>query len=110
VAREADERGHRRRHDVPRQREGGGKKLTALLDVIKADVEFEGEEPPTVSGDDRTALDVWRLLHNGSGGLDWAGLPFVVDLYGIQDVEGLVHRLGVIKTHQPLEEPAGPET
>lgn len=36
------------------------------------------------------------MLANGMGGLDWAGLPFVVDHLGIQDVDLFVHKLRVI--------------
>lgn len=35
------------------------------------------------------------------GGIDWAGLDIVVDLLGVRDVEGLVRRLAVIKSHRP---------
>lgn len=38
------------------------------------------------------------------GGLDWSGLPFLCALYSITDVEGLVHRLQVIKLHRPPKE------
>jgi hypothetical protein len=42
---------------------------------------------------------VWHLLSNGSGGLDWAGLDLVCSYLGIDDVEGLMQRLQVIKRH-----------
>lgn len=45
------------------------------------------------------------MLANGMGGLDWAGLPLAVELYGVRDVELLVHALLAIKTHQPPEVP-----
>lgn len=35
------------------------------------------------------------------GGLDWSGLDVVVEKYGIEDVDGLLDRLLVIKTHTP---------
>ncbi len=47
------------------------------------------------------------MLSNGMGGLDWAGLPFVCAALGVQDVEGLLQRLTVIKLHrrnQPKKE------
>lgn len=47
------------------------------------------------------ALAAWRLLANGHGGIEWAGLEVVVELLGVRDVEGLVRRLGVIRTHRP---------
>jgi hypothetical protein len=39
------------------------------------------------------------------GGLDWSGLEPLIALFGISDVEGLMHRLIVIKTHTPPEQP-----
>ncbi len=47
------------------------------------------------------AFSAWRLLSNGMGGVDWAGLDLVVELLGVSDVEGLVRRLAVIKAHRP---------
>lgn len=44
---------------------------------------------------------MWNYLHNGAGGFDWAGLPMVCGLLGIEDIEGLMNRLLVIKTHKP---------
>jgi hypothetical protein len=73
-----------------------------VLDA-QAGVQYEGEDPPIPSHDDAIAIEIWNLLHNGSNGFDWAGLPFVVQLYGVDDVEALVRRLLVIKTHQPPE-------
>lgn len=46
------------------------------------------------------------MLANGMGGLDWSGLPLAVALLGITDVEGLLHRLQVIKQHRPPDNPA----
>ncbi len=47
------------------------------------------------------AISAWNLLANGSGGIDWAGLDFVVELLGVRDVEMLVTRMAVIKLHKP---------
>jgi hypothetical protein len=44
---------------------------------------------------------VWNSLHNGQGGIDWAGLDLHVAWLGVSDVEGLLHRLAVIKAHRP---------
>ena len=41
------------------------------------------------------------MLANGMGGLDWAGLPIVAELLGIDDIESLVHRLMNIKAWRP---------
>lgn len=38
------------------------------------------------------------------GGLDWAGLPLVVELLGIDDIDALINRLAAIKHHRPPEE------
>ena len=47
------------------------------------------------------AIKGWNMLTNGTGGLDWAGLPLVVAMLGVSDVEAFVDRLLVIKTHRP---------
>jgi hypothetical protein len=52
---------------------------------------------------DRQAIQAWNALANGSGGLDWAGLPLIVELLGVSDVEALLTRLLVIKSHKPKE-------
>lgn len=44
------------------------------------------------------------MVSNGSGGIDWSGLPLVCSLLGVQDIDGLIHRLTVIKTHRPPEQ------
>ena len=51
--------------------------------------------------DDRVAQRVYALLSNGMGGVDWAGLPFVVQWLGVHDVDALMDRLYVLKTHRP---------
>lgn len=43
---------------------------------------------------------MFNLLANGMGGLDWQGLPLVCGWLGIADVEGLIQRLELIKTHR----------
>ena len=35
------------------------------------------------------------------GGIDWTALPLAVAMYGVQDVEALIERLMIIKTHKP---------
>lgn len=40
------------------------------------------------------------MVANGMGGIDWAGLPAVAAWLGIDDIDGLMHRLSVIKTHK----------
>ncbi len=50
------------------------------------------------------AFTAWRLLGNGMGGIDWAGLDVVIELLGVRDVDGLLQRLAVIKGHRPPQE------
>lgn len=38
------------------------------------------------------------------GGVDWAGLPYVVAYLGVTDVQGLMDALLTIKTHKPAEQ------
>jgi hypothetical protein len=44
---------------------------------------------------------VWAALANGSGGMDWAGLPTVVAWLGVADVDTLLHHLAVINAWRP---------
>ena len=46
------------------------------------------------------------MLANGMGGIDWSGLPLAVEMLGVSEVEALVHRLVIIKSHKP-EKPGG---
>mgnify|MGYP006958834259 CR=1 FL=1 len=35
------------------------------------------------------------------GGIDWAGFPLLVAKFGVDDVEGLIDRLLVIRGYEP---------
>ena len=54
--------------------------------------------------DDREAIRAWNLLADGSGGIDWAGLPLVCELLGVTELEPFLMRLEVIKNHHPKEQ------
>ena len=54
-----------------------------------------------MTADQSIALQAFTLLKNGMGGLDWAGLPFVVAHLGVQDVPALIDALHTIKTYSP---------
>ncbi len=41
----------------------------------------------------KLAVDAWNIL----GGLDWAGLPVVAELLGVQDIESLIYHLKLIR-------------
>ena len=40
------------------------------------------------------------MLANGMGGLDWAGLPIVVEHLGIPDINLFLWQLRVIRSHK----------
>lgn len=60
--------------------------------------EFEGLVEATEA--DHHAIAAWNMLADGTGGINWAGLPYVTAHLGVQDVGGLVERLVTIKTHR----------
>ena len=72
-----------------------------------------GEDKPDQPHDPQLSLHLqaWALLKNGMGGLDWAGLPYVVTHLGITDVPALIDALKTIKTYIPetSQEDAPPE-
>jgi hypothetical protein len=41
------------------------------------------------------AVRVWNFL----GGLDWAGLPTAMQIFGVQDPDTLIHALVAIRDH-----------
>ncbi|WFP48509.1 hypothetical protein PL263_10330 [Methylomonas sp. EFPC3] len=41
----------------------------------------------------KLAVDAWNIM----GGLDWAGLPVVAELLGVQDIESLIYHLKLIR-------------
>lgn len=61
----------------------------------------QGDTPPACSREDLQALEVWRLVSNGMGGMDAGWLPYAVALHEVEDIEGLLRRLTVIKLHRP---------
>ncbi len=64
---------------------------------------FEGEDSPLCDDAEALALRVFRLLANGSGGINWAGLPYVCTWLGITDVDALFYRLEQIRSYQPRQ-------
>lgn len=73
------------------------KKLIALLDAGQ----YEGEDLPDVDPQHQLAIRVWNMLSNGMASIDWAGLPLVAAMFGIEDLEALITRLMTIKQHRP---------
>jgi hypothetical protein len=41
------------------------------------------------------AISAWNLC----GGMDWNAIPFVADMLGIRDVEGLIYQMSAIRDH-----------
>jgi hypothetical protein len=62
---------------------------------------WEGEPPPAPTVLSLLVSRCWNMLHNGSGGIDWQGLPLAVEMFGVDDVEALIEGLLVVKTHKP---------
>jgi hypothetical protein len=86
--------------------------MTALLDAQTRAAQ-QGVPCPVPAGDDeRLAIDVWNLLHNGMGGLDMGqGFQRACAYFRVRDVRGLIDRLRVIKHHKLPDEarkPAAP--
>lgn len=92
-------------HQGTRRRAGRrNKKLTALLDHQAAaarGVQIEGDNAPTTTDMDAAAIRCWNLLATGQGGMDLGGLELAMAWLGITDVDGLMHRLYLIRTHTP---------
>ena len=101
----------RRHPGAPGEEGRRRKKLTALLDFQSAEVRYEGEEPPQADPLDTVAIRCWNLLADGQGGLNWAGLELVAAWLGVDDLDGLLQRLQVIKLHKPpgAQAPGGHE-
>lgn len=49
------------------------------------------------------ALHIYALAANGMGSVDWQSVPMLAAWFGVSDVEGLMHRLAVIRLHRKQE-------
>mgnify|MGYP001220188524 FL=1 len=58
---------------------------------------------PQAGAEDRLAFSVFNALANGMGGIDWSGLPMVCGWLGVEDMEGLMQRLTLIKAHRKAD-------
>ena len=63
--------------------------------------QYEGEEAPTADPLHTVAIEGFQMLSNGTGGIDWAGLPIVAALLGVADLEAFARHLITIKTYRP---------
>lgn len=48
-----------------------------------------------------------NLLHNGMGGIDWAGIPLVCAYLGVTQIEPFVDALQVLLTYEPPSDKDG---
>jgi hypothetical protein len=60
---------------------------------------LEGVGPPVRSFMDSEAIAVWNFASTGDHSLDWRAVEMLVEAREIEDVEGLLDRLYVIKNH-----------
>jgi hypothetical protein len=60
-----------------------------------------GEKPPEISPLQYMHVQAFELLRNGMGGIDWAGLPYVVEHLGLEDVPALIDAVHTIKKFNP---------
>ncbi len=72
----------------------------AQLDA-QAGIEWVGEPSPEPTLLDQLHFSAYRLLGNGMGGVDWAGLPYVVEHLGVRDVGALIQAIDIINTYKP---------
>lgn len=68
---------------------------------------MEGAEPLQPDADEATAIAIFNALKSGQGGLHWDGLPVFIELFGVDDVAGLLQRLLVIKSYRKPAERGG---
>lgn len=56
-------------------------------------------------------MRVFSMLADRQGAVDWDGLELVAAWLGVQDLDGLLHRLSIIKLYQrPNAEQGGNNT
>lgn len=71
-----------------------------MLDA-EAGVEYDGEDPPQATDDDRLALAVFSMLRLGDNGIDWGGLELAFAVHGEPpDLDALIRRLVVLKNYR----------
>jgi hypothetical protein len=68
-----------------------------------------GAEPEPITAANVLAIQVWNHLADRNGSIDWAGLPFIAELLGVDDIESLVDALLVIKTRPVAAADPDPE-
>ena len=69
----------------------------ALLD---AQAGYEGETPTEPEPLTQQAIQLWNVISNGHGGVDWAGFEFACASLGIEDFELMPTLLASLKNYQ----------
>ena len=69
-------------------------------------VQFEGEPLPDTDPMDAAAIRCWNLLATGHGGVDLSRIDLAMEWLGIADLDWLMHRLYLIRTHTRTTRPA----
>lgn len=49
------------------------------------------------------SVRVWNMLTDGQGGVNWSGLEVACALFGVDNIEQVLHNLCTIKTHKKAE-------
>ena len=89
------------KHEILRIPSGGAggraKKLRSWLEQQQLPPQLRPATPDTGTG---LAIRVWNTL----GGLDWAGLETACDVFGVYDIDLMIHRLVAIRDFQAEQE------
>lgn len=86
-------------HETHRATGARPKKLIALLEAGQ----YEGEASPEQNPEHTLVIQAWNMVSDGTGSVDWAGVPIVAAMLGIEDLETFIRRLMTIKHHRPGE-------
>lgn len=66
-------------------------------------MQYEGEAPPTFEPQHSLAAQGWQMLGTAQRDIDWAGLPYAVELLRVPDVETFIRQLLTFKHYKPPE-------
>ena len=64
---------------------------------------FEGEPDPQADLGSSRAQQVWNMLADSNGGLNWSSLPLAMLFFEIEDIDDLIYRLLTIKNYRAPE-------
>lgn len=58
---------------------------------------------PVTSPKEELAITAWNYLCDSNQGIDWSGLPYVIEKLGVDDIDALIDDLMIIKNYKPQE-------